>query len=130
MTLLKICGAALIVLVFLLVVRTDKGSAPVMGAVVGAAAGVILLGLILARAAPIVSFINQISAETPFAPVVGVMLKALGITLIAEGAAGTCRDAGEPSLGDKVEFAGRIEVLLLCLPLLSALLALSKEILG
>ena len=53
------------------------------------------------------------------------VLKALGITFLTTAAAQLCRTAGETSVGNAIETAGRMEIFLLCLPLLKELLDLA-----
>lgn len=51
-----------------------------------------------------------------------ILLKILGITYVAELAAGICRDAGYGSLGTQIELFGKLSVLGVSLPVLLALL--------
>lgn len=46
------------------------------------------------------------------------MLKGLGAALITGLCASVCRECGKGSLADLVELAGKLEILLLCLPLI------------
>lgn len=48
---------------------------------------------------------------------VTVLFKALGVCLLTQLAADACRDAGEQGLAAKAEFAGKIAMLVLALPL-------------
>jgi len=50
------------------------------------------------------------------------LLKIIGIAYIAEFGAQVCRDAGEGATAGKVELAGKLFILVMALPLLSALL--------
>ena len=51
-----------------------------------------------------------------------VAMKALGICVITGFIADVCRDAGQTSLANKAELAGRCAVFILSLPMLSSLL--------
>ena len=62
------------------------------------------------------------------AGVAALMLKALGIGFIVRIAGDLCRDRGEESAAGCLETAGKIEILLLCLPLFGELLDLIREI--
>ena len=48
---------------------------------------------------------------------VALLLKALGICLLTQLTADVCRDAGETALATHAEFAGKVALLLLILPL-------------
>lgn len=50
---------------------------------------------------------------------VGLMLKIVGIAYVSESTAALLRDAGQSAVGSKVEFAGRVLIVSLSVPLLS-----------
>ncbi|MDS1030081.1 stage III sporulation protein AD [Bacillota bacterium LX-D] len=52
----------------------------------------------------------------------GTILKIIGIAYIAEFAAQVCRDAGESSIGGRIEFAAKIIVMVLAMPIIAAVL--------
>ena len=54
-----------------------------------------------------------------------VLFRSLGICVITQLAADTCRDAGESAIASRVELAGRVAVLLCALPLVQQLLELA-----
>lgn len=53
-----------------------------------------------------------------------VILKVLGVAYITDFTAQLCRDAGEATIGSKVELAGKILIFYLAMPILSAILEL------
>jgi stage III sporulation protein AD len=53
---------------------------------------------------------------------VAVMLKGLGVALLTHSCSSVCRDCGKGSVADWVEFAGKLEILLLCFPLMSEII--------
>ena len=48
---------------------------------------------------------------------VATMLKGLGVAFISEICAGICRDFGKNTLADGVDLAGKLEIILLCVPM-------------
>ena len=50
------------------------------------------------------------------------LLKIMGIAYLAEFGSQICRDAGEGVIAGKVEFAGKLLILVMALPLLAAVL--------
>lgn len=50
------------------------------------------------------------------------MLKILGVAYLAEFASVICRDAGEQAVAQKVEFAAKVIIAVLALPILVAIL--------
>lgn len=59
----------------------------------------------------------------------GTLLKIIGIAYIADFGAQICRDAGEGAVASKVEFAAKILVMLLALPIIIAILELLMRLL-
>ncbi len=51
-----------------------------------------------------------------------LLLKLVGITYLAEFAAGLCKDAGCGAVGGQIELAGKLSIMAISLPVLSALL--------
>ena len=59
----------------------------------------------------------------------GMILKMLGITYIAEFSAGLCKDAGYSAIATQIEMFGKLTILVLSLPILLALLRTIQEFL-
>ncbi len=76
-----------------------------------------------------VSTVLSFSKNTGFAEYVIALEKALGIGYITTITGNICKDAGEASLAACVEFAGKVQILSLCLPLVSALLKIAEGLL-
>jgi stage III sporulation protein AD len=57
------------------------------------------------------------------------ILKAFGISVIAESAADICRDFGESAIGARVELAAKSLIMLLALPVVESLLSLAFGVL-
>lgn len=60
---------------------------------------------------------------------VGILLKILGITYLAEFASDLCKDAGFAAIGDQVELAGKLTVMAVSIPILLALVEVIEEFL-
>lgn len=99
--------------------RIRPESAPVLAIAAGSLASL----LVLPQLAEIIDVIRDLAASggvqdaymTP-------LLKVAGISLLMDFSAQTCRDAGEDGLAMKVELCGRIMLIALALPVMSALL--------
>ena len=83
------------------------------------------------RLAEIFSFLqgiyDNVTYGRTFFPVI---LKVLAVAYITDFTAQLCRDAGEASIGSKVELAGKIIIFYLAMPILPAILELIKTLLG
>ena len=94
------------------------------------AATVLFAGVILSMASPLVAYLKQLTAATGLSSYAGFLLKALGIAVLAQVATDICRDAGESGIGSGIELAGKVEILILCLPLVNELFTTVKSLLS
>lgn len=87
-------------------------------ALIGIAAGIIILLEIFLNIAPAIRQIRTLLSSAGLsADYAVILLKTLGICFLAQFAADACRDAGENALGSKIELAGKISIVILSLPL-------------
>lgn len=59
-----------------------------------------------------------------------ILVKSLGIALMAQLVADICREAGEAAVGTQVELAAKLEILLLAIPLAQELMEMAKTLLS
>lgn len=128
MTVFKVVGVALVAVAASLVLRAYR---PELGLQIAVAAGVLILVLTLDELAAMSGFLGDVlgrfQIDTGY---LKVMLKVIGVAYLAQFAADLCRDAGEGAVAGKVELAGRVLILALCLPVLAAILELVSSILS
>ena len=80
---------------------------------------------------PVLDFLRELEAIGDLqADMLGILLKAVGIGIVAEIAGMICCDAGNASLGKTVQLLGSAVILYLSIPVFSALLELIQTILG
>ena len=118
---------ALLALTATVVVRQWK---PEWVAFVRIAAALVFLGLAMTMVSTVMSFVGDLGGDAMPEELWGILLKTLGIAFLTEVAAGICRDGGEGSLATWVEMAGKLEILILSLPLVEHILDAAKELLG
>ena len=88
-----------------------------------------LAGLTLLK--PVLTFLYQLEELGDLqAGVLNILLKATGIGLVSELAAGICRDGGNTALAQAVKTLGVMTILSLSLPILETLIALIQTVLG
>ena len=80
---------------------------------------------------PMVDFIHRLEAlcdgEKGW---IGILLKSVGIGLVAEIAALVCTDAGNGSLGKSLQFLASAVIIYLSIPVFNGLMDLLQQILG
>lgn len=95
------------------------------------AAGVILAGAAALRLEVIVSELHFLQSYfSSYSSYFVILLKMIGITYLAEFSSGLCRDAGANALATQVELFGKLSILVLCMPVLTALLESIDYFLG
>lgn len=93
-------------------------------------ASVVLLGAILSLAAGVLSDMTTLLDDALPADTRRILLRSLGLAFATELCAGICRDSGETALAAWVETAGRLEILVLALPLVRAVADTVAELLS
>lgn len=80
---------------------------------------------------PVLDFLWEIESLASFqSDILSVLIKALGIGLVADVAGMVCNDAGNSSLGKTIQLLGNMVILYLSLPVFRAVLQLIQQILG
>lgn len=127
---LKLFGGAIIAVMLILILRREN---PDMALPIKMCAGVVMSLVCVASMGPIVEYIGEIGdrfgAGEALSGAIEVLIKVLGISILAHLTANVCRDAGEGSIAYYVELGAKIEILILSLPLLGEILELALELL-
>ncbi|HHU30722.1 MAG: stage III sporulation protein AD [Bacillota bacterium] len=120
MEIIQIVAFALIAAFLATVLREYN---PFYAALVAVVAGVIIFLRVTFYLSAVLGYLTEISAQADVSPVyLGLLLKIVGIAYLVEFAAQICRDTGEGIIAQKVEFAGKLLILVMSMPLLSAVL--------
>ena len=122
---LRLCAAAICALA--LVALQKHGSASFVF-LLRFAALVLFSYLLLSQASPAIEYINGLFELTGFSKYAAVIVKALAVALLTHVCASVCRDSGEGSFALCVELAGKIELFLLCVPLINELLSSARAL--
>ena len=79
---------------------------------------------------PALTYLTRLGETAGVTPYAEVLLRALGIALLTQYAAEICRECGEGAAASGVEMTGKIEILLLALPLIDEILSLASNLLS
>ena len=122
---LKICAAAILaVICFTVVKRVNQG----FDMPLRLAAAAVFFGVVLSVSLPLFSYVSDLVLESGLGEWQGVLFGAFGVALMTHITAELCRECGEGSIGGYVELAGKLEILILCLPLVKELLEEVKNL--
>lgn len=126
MTMLKICMVALLILTSSTVIREWKSNFLSLIRI-----GAILLfgGLLIASVQPLLSLITNLGTNADSLQYIETILKGLGIVILTQIVSDICRDSGESTLAGYIETVGKLELLLLCIPLIEEILATAQKLL-
>jgi len=126
MDIARLVGLALVTTVLLLFLRQEK---PQMAVLLSICFGVVVFFMIVGKLSSVIQVVNQLSrkAEVNFF-FLSTVLKILGVAYLAEFTSAVCRDAGEQAVAQKVEFAAKVIIAVLALPILMAILESLMEI--
>jgi len=87
------------------------------------ATGLVLFLYALSQVGAVISVLSELASRANINIFyLTTVLKIMGIAYIAEFGAQICRDAGEGSTATKIEFAAKILVMVLALPIIMALM--------
>ena len=90
-----------------------------------------VLSVAAAYLEPILDFVGQLKAVSNLdGDILVIILKAVGIGLVAEIAALICQDGGNAALGKGIQILASVVILWLALPLMQGLLELVQKIMG
>ncbi len=90
--------------------------------------GVFLLVLSIVSLTPVLEFANKLAAYTSFGNL-SVIFKAVAIAILAQFTADLCKEAGQISLAGSVELIGKTGIIIVCVPLFTAMTDIILELL-
>ena len=73
-------------------------------------------------------FSDSYFADTPYFEYTQPLIKIFGVSLLTETTADICRQAGENAFSSKIELIGKIEMIILCFPLVEKILEIIKNL--
>lgn len=120
MDVLQIVALGLTATVLIVVVKSQR---PDLGVVLSVAVGAIIFLLVLGKIGSIIEVVKELSQRAGISMVyLGTILKIVGIAYIAEFGSQICRDAGEGAVASKIEFAAKVLIMVLAVPIVVAVL--------
>lgn len=120
MDIVKIIGVGLIAVIIIAVVKQYK---PEFVMYVSLMAGAIILFLVIDKIAGIVNLLTTLSKKNGMnAEYLSILLKITGIAILTEFAVSICKDSGENAIASKVDFGGKVIVISMSIPIISALM--------
>jgi hypothetical protein len=126
MGIVQIAGLALLSVALILCLKELRASLALPARL---AAALLLFGAAFALYVPVLDRIRALFSLSGAADFATPLLRAVGIAIICELAVSFCRDLGENTVANGVLLFGKLEILVLCLPLVDDVLEIAKELL-
>ncbi|ABP67714.1 hypothetical protein Csac_2131 [Caldicellulosiruptor saccharolyticus DSM 8903] len=119
---MEIFNIVILCIVSMLIVSILRKTQKEIAIVITVILGILVFILVVDKLAYIVDKITEMSTKISYANTyIKTLLKMTGIALISEYTASVCKDSGEEAIAKKLEFAGKILILFLSLPLILGL---------
>lgn len=120
MLIIKVVSMAFVALFLILMLKQSGSSISIFLALATCA---LIFFIILDPLNEIIEFLQTMSEKAKIDTVyIGIVLKIVGIAYIASFASALCKDANVDSLATQIDFAGKIMILVLAIPILMAVL--------
>lgn len=128
MDMIAIAGAGLVAAAAAVLLKQYK---PEYAMLVSLAAVAFLFFWILGEFLPALNTLRGMMERTAFSSdALKILMKCLGVCYLCEIAGQVCREAGQTAIASKVELAGKVAVLLLCLPMFEELLQIALTLIN
>ena len=127
MTTVKLCILALTGVALTTVIRFWRGDwLPLVRTALCLVLGVSVITL----ASPLVAFLSELCRNDSLVAYAAPLVKALGIAVLTQCCSELCRECGEGAAASGIELIGKIEILLLSLPLIHEILEGARGLLS
>ena len=120
MEIIKIIGIGLIALVIILILKQYK---PEYAIYVSLIAGILILTLSLGQLSGIINLLKDISSKANInTKLLSLLLKITGISFLTEFAVSVSKDSGETAIANKIDLGGKVLIIVISIPIITALL--------
>ena len=127
MDIIKIIGVGLIGLIIIIIMKQYK---PDFVIYVSLIVGTIILFMIMDKLNGIIDIFKSLSNKASInSEFLVILLKITGIAFLTEFAVSICNDSGETAIANKIDLGGKIIIIAISIPIISALLELIIKIL-
>ena len=121
----KICALIILSVVLCVIVKNLNSSFAIPTRFAGI---LIIYGAIILFISPLVEYLGNIMGNTVSEENIELVLKVLSIAYITQITSDICRDCGENSFASGVDTIGKIEIVILSIPLIDQIIRMSEEL--
>ncbi|QUH26647.1 stage III sporulation protein AD [Serpentinicella alkaliphila] len=122
MEIFQIVAIGLVATILSVIVKKQN---PEIGIYISIVTGILIFLFVISRLQAVLVILNQLSSQIQIDDIyLTTILKIVGIAYVAEFGSQICKDAGEGVIASKIEFAGKILIMFLAVPILVSLMDL------
>lgn len=122
----KICAIGIVFAIVCVLIKNYRGEFLIP---IRLASVILIFGVVAVLISPIVKFLRDIMGQTIPLEYMELILKALAIAYMTQISSEMCRECGENSIAFGIETVGKIEIVVLSLPLINNIISMSREFL-
>ncbi|MDR1701758.1 MAG: stage III sporulation protein AD [Sporomusaceae bacterium] len=120
MEIFQIIGLGFVVTLLILIIKQQK---PELAVQLSLTLTVIVFLMMIGKLSVVLDLFQDLAAKANISQVyLNTILKIIGIAYVTEFGAQVCRDAGEGAVAGKIEFAGKIMIMVLAVPIIALVL--------
>lgn len=120
MEIIQIIGLGFVVTLLILIIRQQR---PEMAVQLSLALATIIFLMVLGKINVVLNLFRDLAEKANISQMyLNTILKIIGIAYVTEFGAQVCRDAGEGAVAGKIEFAGKVMVMVMAIPIIALVL--------
>jgi len=120
MEIVQIIGLGFVVMLLILLIRQQR---PELAIQLSLTLATIIFLLVLSKINIVLSLFRDLAEKANISQLyLNTILKIIGIAYITEFGAQVCRDANEGAIAGKIEFAGKVLVMVMAIPIIALVL--------
>ncbi len=126
MEIIQIVSIGFIATILAVILKKER---PEFSMLIVLVAGIIIFLMMVSKLQMVLEVFHNLSSKINLEiSYLSTIFKIIGIAYLAEFGAQVCRDAGEGAIASKIEFGGKVLIMILAIPILMALLDLIIKI--
>jgi stage III sporulation protein AD len=126
MDIMKIVMVGIIAAILAVLLRDER---PEIAFVISIVTGLVIFVFLITKLNSVMTVLKYFAAKANIDVLYfSTILKVIAIAYITEFGAQICRDAGEGAIASKVEFAGKVLIMVIAIPILAALMDIMIKI--
>ena len=123
----KIVGVGIISLILIIILKQYK---PEFAIYISILAGILILFMVMDKLSSIINLFSNLTSKTGAnSEFLKILFKITGIAILTEFAVSICKDSGETAIASKIDLGGKIIIISISIPIITALLELIISIL-